>query len=85
MRREFICNRPIRLAIEDDNVTFSLLVTNQSNVSYQWLLNTTNLPGAITSVSSFDQLEFEFERADFQLCRFQRGRFGHERAGAFDG
>jgi hypothetical protein len=36
--------------VENGTVTFSLLVTNQANVSYQWLLNATNLPGAITPV-----------------------------------
>jgi len=42
--------------VEDGNVTFSLLVTNQSNVSYQWLLNSTNLPGATTSVVTLTNL-----------------------------
>ncbi|MFZ0828260.1 MAG: lamin tail domain-containing protein [Verrucomicrobiia bacterium] len=44
--------------VEDYNVTFSLLATNQSNVSYQWLLNTTNLPGAITPVLTLTNLSF---------------------------
>ncbi len=43
-------------AVENGNVTFSLLVTNQSNVSYQWLLNATNLPGAITPVLTLTNL-----------------------------
>jgi hypothetical protein len=43
-------------AIEDGNVTFSLLVTNQSNVSYQWLLDATNLPGATASVLTLNNL-----------------------------
>ncbi len=42
--------------VENGNVTFSLLVTNQSNVSYQWLLNTTNLSGAITPVLTLTNL-----------------------------
>jgi hypothetical protein len=41
---------------EANNVTFSLLVTNQSNVSYQWLLNATNLPGATTSIVTLTNL-----------------------------
>ena len=42
--------------MEDGSVTFSLLVTNQSNVSYQWLLNATNLPGAITPILTLTNL-----------------------------
>jgi len=42
--------------VENYGVTFSLLVTNQSNVSYQWLLNATNLPGAITSILTLTNL-----------------------------
>ena len=42
--------------MEDGSVTFSLLVTNQSNVSYQWLLNATNLPGAINPILTLTNL-----------------------------
>lgn len=43
--------QPTNMTItEEGNVTFSLLVTNQSNVNYQWILNTTNLPGANTPI-----------------------------------
>jgi regulation of enolase protein 1 (concanavalin A-like superfamily) len=45
-------------AVEDGNVTFSLLVTNQSNVSYQWFLNATNLPGATTPVLRLTNVSF---------------------------
>jgi regulation of enolase protein 1 (concanavalin A-like superfamily) len=44
--------------VEDNSVTFSLLVTNQSNVSYQWLLNATHLPGAIAPVLTLTNLSF---------------------------
>ena len=43
-------------AVEEGNVTFSLLVTNQSSVAYQWLLNATNLPGAVTPVLTLTNL-----------------------------
>jgi hypothetical protein len=45
-------------AVENYNVTFSLLATNQSSVSYQWHLGTTNLPGAITPVLTLTNLSF---------------------------
>ena len=56
--------------IENDNVTFSLLVTNQSNVSYQWLLNATNLPGAITPILTLTNLSFEFEAGRLSVVSF---------------
>ncbi len=42
--------------VENGNATFSLLVTNQANVSYQWRLNSTNLPGAVASVLTLSNL-----------------------------
>ncbi len=44
------------VGVENGNATFSLLVTNQANVSYQWQLNSTNLPGAITPVLTLTNL-----------------------------
>ncbi|HEY1787598.1 MAG TPA: PA14 domain-containing protein, partial [Verrucomicrobiae bacterium] len=43
-------------SIENGEAAFSLLVTNQSNVSYQWLVNSTNLPGANASVLTLTNL-----------------------------
>jgi regulation of enolase protein 1 (concanavalin A-like superfamily) len=42
--------------VENGSATFSLLVTNQSSVSYRWLLNTTNLPAAISPVITLTNL-----------------------------
>jgi len=42
--------------VENGSVTFSLLATNQSNVSYRWLLNATNLPGAVAPVITLTNL-----------------------------
>ena len=43
-------------AVENGSVTFALLVTNQASVSYRWLWNNTNLPGANASVVSLSNL-----------------------------
>jgi len=51
--------------VEDSSVTLSLLVTNQSNVSYQWLLNATNLPGAITPVLMLTNASFSLNGQTF--------------------
>ena len=51
--------------IEDGNVTFSLLVTNQSNVSYQWLVNSTNLPGATASILTLTNLSLNANGQSF--------------------
>jgi len=51
--------------VEDSSVTLSLLVTNQSNVSYQWLLNATNLPGAITPVLTLTNASFSLNGQTF--------------------
>src|SRR5665213_3072579 len=42
--------------VENGSVTFSLLATNQSNVSYRWLVNATNLPGAVAPVITLTNL-----------------------------
>ena len=42
--------------LENGSVTFSVLVTNQASVSYRWLLNTTNLPGANTPIVTLTNL-----------------------------
>jgi hypothetical protein len=42
--------------VENGSVTFFLLVTNQASVSYQWLLNSTNLPGASSPVVTLTNL-----------------------------
>ncbi len=52
-------------AIENDNITFSLLVTNQSSVSYQWHLGTTNLPGATTSILTLTNLSLSLNGRTF--------------------
>jgi regulation of enolase protein 1 (concanavalin A-like superfamily) len=44
------------VGFENGSANFSLLVTNQANVSYQWLLNSTNLPGANASVLALSNL-----------------------------
>ena len=81
----FTGRRPTRSEWRMASVTFSLLVTNQASVSYQWQLNATNLARGQRSGDQFDQLEPEFERREFQLSRFQRVRLRHERAGHVDG
>jgi len=51
--------------VEDYNVTLSLLVTNQSNVSYQWVLNATNLPGATAPVLTLTNVSFSLNGQTF--------------------
>ena len=52
-------------AIEDGTATFSLLVTNQASVSYQWRLNATNLPGAKSPVVSLTNLSLSWSGETF--------------------
>ena len=52
-------------AIEDGTVGFSLLVTNQASVSYQWKLNATNLPGAKSPVITLTNLSLGWNGATF--------------------
>ena len=47
--------------VENGNATFSLLVTNQANVRYQWRLNATNLPGAVASVVTLTNLSLSLD------------------------
>jgi regulation of enolase protein 1 (concanavalin A-like superfamily) len=53
-------------AIENSSVTFSLLVTNQANVSYQWQLSGTNLPGANSSVLVLSNLSLSWSGQIFK-------------------
>jgi regulation of enolase protein 1 (concanavalin A-like superfamily) len=54
-------------AVEDHNVTFSLSVTNQSSVSYQWHMGATNLPGAIAPVLTLTNLSINLN-GQFVSC-----------------
>ncbi len=52
-------------AIENSSATFSLLVTNQANVSYQWRLSGTNLPGANSSALVLSNLNLSWSGQNF--------------------
>ncbi len=52
-------------ATENDNVTLSVLVTNQANVSYRWLLNSANLPGATSSVLALTNVSLSLNQQTF--------------------
>ena len=54
--------------VENSGAAISLLVTNQANVSYQWQLNGTNLPGANSPVLTFSNLGLSWSGAIFS-CR----------------
>jgi regulation of enolase protein 1 (concanavalin A-like superfamily) len=53
------------IGIENGAATFSLLVTNQASVGYQWQLSSTNLPGAIASALTVSNLGFGLDGAIF--------------------
>ena len=53
-------------AIESGSVTFSVLVTNQSSVSYQWQLNTTNLPGATAPATTLTNSSLSWSGETFR-------------------
>lgn len=52
-------------SIEGGSATFSVLVTNQANVVYQWLLNSTNLPGATSPVLTLSNLNLSWNGSFF--------------------
>ena len=72
-------------AIEDGTVAFSVLVTNQASVSYQWHLNATNLPGANSPVITLTNLSLSWSGETFCCVVSNAAGFGHERAGHLDG
>ncbi len=64
-RRAFIGRPPTRRRWKMARVAFSVLVTNQSSVSYQWLLNNTNLPGASSPVVTLTNLSLDWSGETF--------------------